>query len=205
MNAPALPHFGIALADIRAGPAVSLAPAHYQPIVAPTRQFFYTMPNTPTRILALDPTTKGFGYVIFELPFRLVAWGLANVSGDKYAGAIARFRKLLDHSQPHAVVLEDAEAPGSRRRHRVRRLIESLIALTRERGIAVYTVARSTVLDHFSKEGERATKYSIALILSRHFPELVAQLPPRRKAWMTQDERMAIFDALALAVTHASV
>jgi Holliday junction resolvasome RuvABC endonuclease subunit len=162
------------------------------------------MSHTPTRILALDPTTKGFGYVLFELPFRLVAWGLAHISGDKQAGAIARLTKLLDHSQPQAVVLEDPNAPGSLRRHRVRGLIEVLAALARERGFAVYSIARKAVVDRFSPGEKRATKYSIAQSLARLFPELAAKLPPRRKLWMSQDERMAIFDALALAVTHAS-
>lgn len=161
------------------------------------------MQHTPSRILALDPTTKGFGYVIFELPSRLVAWGLANVSGDKLAGAIARFKKLLDHTQPEAVVFEDGDAPGSLRRHRVRDLIEALVAVARERGLTVYKIARKAVLECFSSGEDRATKYSIAEELARRFPLLAEKLPPRRKAWMSQDERMGIFDALALAVAHA--
>jgi Holliday junction resolvasome RuvABC endonuclease subunit len=162
------------------------------------------MAHTPTRIFALDPTHKGFGYAVFELPFRLVEWGLARVAGDKHAGAIARFEKLLSRFRPDAVVLEDAEAPGSRRHYRVRRLIEALLKLARERGIAVNTVARSAVLACFSSADEPATKYSIARRLAEHFPELAPELPPPRKLWQSEDERMSVFDALALAVTHAS-
>jgi len=95
------------LADIRAGPRAA-APAP----VPSKKPSIFTMPHTPTRIFALDPTTKGFGYVIFELPFRLVAWGLASISGEKHSGAIARFTKLLDHSQPDALVLEDPRRPA---------------------------------------------------------------------------------------------
>jgi hypothetical protein len=163
------------------------------------------MSHIPTRILALDPTTKGFGYVILELPFRLFAWGLAHISGNKQAGALARFTKLLDHSQPQAVVLEDSNAPGALRRPRVQGLIDILSAHARERGLAVYTIARAAVLERFSSADKRATKYSIAQDLARLFPELQPKLPPRRKAWTSQDERMAIFDALALAVTHANL
>jgi hypothetical protein len=162
------------------------------------------MSHTPTRILSLDPTTKGFGYVLFELPFRLVAWGLAHISGDKKAGALLRLTKLLDTIHPEAVVFEDTNAPGSRRHYRMRSLIEALSALAREKGHAVYAVARKAVLEHFSHGEERATKYSVAQDLARLFPEIADKLPPRRKAYMSQDERMAIFDALALAVTHAS-
>jgi RNase H-fold protein (predicted Holliday junction resolvase) len=69
----------------------------------------------PNRILALDPTTKGFGYAILDLPLRLVAWGMAHVEGEKRSGAIFRFEALLDQFRPDAVVLEDTTAPGSRR------------------------------------------------------------------------------------------
>lgn len=161
------------------------------------------MPHNPTRIFALDPTTKGFGYVVFELPFRLVEWGLAHIAGDKSAGAVARFERLLNRFRPDTVVLEDAEAPGSRRQPRVRRLIEALAKLARERGIAVSTLARGAVLRCFSPVEGDATKYSIAERLAKDFPEISGLLPKPRKPWQTEDERLAIFDALALAVTFA--
>lgn len=161
------------------------------------------MANTPTRIFSLDPTTKGFGYAVFELPFRLVEWGLTRVAGDKYAGALFRFEKLLSRFRPDAVILEDAEAPGSRRQPRVRQLIDALAKLARERGIVVYTIARSKVLACFSSPESAATKQSIARNLTERFPELAERLPRPRKPWQTEDERMSIFDALALAVTHA--
>lgn len=161
------------------------------------------MPNTPTRLFALDPTTKGFGYAIFELPFRLVEWGLAHVSGEKHSGAIAQFEKFLTRFRPDALVLEDTEAPGSRRHPRVRRLIDALVKLARERGMAVHTIARSAVLKCFAPVDGIATKYSIAKRLAEHFPELAGQLPPPRKLWQSEDEHMSIFDALSLAVTSA--
>lgn len=162
------------------------------------------MPHTPNRIFALDPSNKGFGYAVFELPFRLVECGFAHVSGDKNAGATVRFEKLLIRFRPDTVVLEDAEAPGSRRHPRVRRLAETLAKLARERGIAVSTVARVAVLKCFAPADGRATKYTIAKQLSKQFPELGDCLPPPRKPWRTEDRRLAIFDAVALAVTHAT-
>ena len=162
------------------------------------------MSQNPKRVLALDPITKGFGYVIFELPFRLVEWNIAYVTGEKHAGAIARFTELINHIEPDGVVLEDVAAAGSRRRYRVRRLIESLAAYIRGRGIPVHTIARSAVARRFAPEGEAATKHAIAAQLAKSFPEIAAHLPPRRKVWQSEDERMALFDALALAVTYAS-
>jgi RNase H-fold protein (predicted Holliday junction resolvase) len=161
------------------------------------------IPIHPTRIFALDPTTKGFGYAVFELPFRLVAWGLAHVSGEKESGAIARFEALLDQFRPDVVVLEDPAAPGSRRRPRVQKLLEKLVETARERGIEVQALPRLAVIECFSSPDERATKFSITKRLAETFPELAAKMPQRRKIYQSEDERIAIFDALALAVAYA--
>lgn len=162
------------------------------------------MQDTKNRILAVDPIHKGFGYAVFEPPLHLVASGLARVEGEKHSGAITQFEKLLTDFLPNTVVLEDTEAAGSRRRHRVRRLIEALMKCARDRGIAVATVSRRAVIECFSSPEERATKYSIATWLAQAFPELAPKLPPPRKLWQSEDERLSIFDALALAVTYTS-
>jgi hypothetical protein len=160
-------------------------------------------PIDPTRIFALDPTTKGFGYAILETPFRLVDWGLAHVSGEKESGAIARFEELLDQFRPDIVILEDPSAPGSRRRPRVQKLLEKLRDTVRERGMAVHMIPRLAVIECFSSPEKRATKHSITEHLTETFPELAPKMPARRKIWQSEDERMATFDALALAVTYA--
>ena len=159
--------------------------------------------NDPTRIFALDPTTKGFGYAVLETPFRLVDWGLAYVLGEKESGAVARFEELLDQFRPDVVVLEDSAAPGSRRRPRVQKLLERLQETARECGIAVHMIPRLAVIECFSSRDKRATKYSITQHLAETFPELAAKMPKRRKIYQSEDERIATFDALALAVTYA--
>jgi hypothetical protein len=162
------------------------------------------MPHTPTRIFALDPNSKGFGYAVFELPFRLVEWGLSRTTGEKLTGALMRFEKLLTRFRPDAVVFEDVTAPGSRRRPRIRALIEALMKRARDLGIAVHTVARLAVVKCFSSADESATKYSIAKRLAQHFPDLAAKLPGPRKIYESEADRMAVFDALALAVTFVN-
>lgn len=160
-------------------------------------------PTDPTRIFAVDPTTKGFGYAVFETPFHLVDWGLAHVSGEKESGAIARFEELLDQYRPDIVILEDPRAPGSLRRPRVQKLLERLRETARERGIAVHLIPRLAVIECFSSPEKRATKFSITEHLAETFPELAPKMPKRRKVWQSEDERIATFDALALAVTYA--
>src|SRR5436305_3650451 len=115
-------------------------------------------PTDPTRIFALDPTTKGFGYAVFETPFHLVDWGLAHVAGEKESGAVARFEELLDQYRPDIVILEDPTAPGSRRRPRVQKLLEKLRDTARERGMAAHLIPRLAVIECFSSPDKRATK-----------------------------------------------
>jgi hypothetical protein len=160
-------------------------------------------PTRPNRILAIDPTTKGFGYVILDLPSHLVAWGMAHVEGEKRSGAVARFVSLLDQFRPDAVVLEDTTAQGSRRYPRVRDLLEALAKVARERGLEVHTVSRLAVIACFSSKEDQATKHSIATTLAVAYPELAEKVPKKRKTWQSEDERIAVFDALSLAVTFA--
>jgi RNase H-fold protein (predicted Holliday junction resolvase) len=160
-------------------------------------------PTQPTRILAIDPTTKGFGYAILDLPKHLVAWGMAHVKGEKRTGAIFRFEALLDQFRPDAVVLENTTVPGSRRYPRVRELLDTLGKIARERGIPVQTVSRLAVIACFSSKDEQATKHSIAKTLAVDYPQLAEKVPRKRKIYQSEDERISVFDALSLALTFA--
>jgi hypothetical protein len=45
------------------------------------------------------------------------------------------------------------------------------------------------------------TKHALAEIFAKRFPEeLASRLPPKRRLWMSEDYRMHIFDAVALAL-----
>jgi hypothetical protein len=46
-----------------------------------------------------------------------------------------------------------------------------------------------------------SNKAKTARIVAAKFPELRSRLPPERKPWMSEDYRMAIFDAAAFALT----
>jgi len=46
------------------------------------------------------------------------------------------------------------------------------------------------------------TKQEIARVVADQLPELAPRLPRVRKPWMSEDYRMAIFDAAAFALTY---
>ena len=60
-------------------------------------------------------------------------------------------------------------------------------------------MTRAQVAQHFEASG--GTKYEIAVAITRWLPELEGYLPPRRKLWFPEDERMNVFDAVSFALT----
>src|SRR6266851_5456759 len=100
-------------------------------------------PTTEKRVLAIDPTHRGFGYVIFEGPERLIDWGTRHVQGSKKRASITAAGELSGRYRPQIMVLEDMAAAGCRRRRRVRELIEDLEQLGRSRGLTVRRIAQA--------------------------------------------------------------
>ncbi len=48
-------------------------------------------------------------------------------------------------------------------------------------------------------------KYERAVEIAARFPEIGWKLPPKRKAWESEDYRMSMFSAAALAMTYRSL
>lgn len=159
--------------------------------------------NERRRILAIDPTHRGFGYVVLEAPDRLVDWGLCQVRGG--AAKVTRVLTLIRRLEPDLVVVEDARHPGCRRGQRVRDLLEAIVAAATELDVASLRIPAAEVRQSAATTGA-TNKDAAAKLLAARFPELEPLLPPRRKTWMSEDERMAIFDSagLALSVIHSS-
>src|SRR6266851_1151134 len=151
------------------------------------------------RVLAIDPTHRGFGYVIFEGPDFLLDWGVRHVEGPKNKASIAAAAELITHYHPRIMLLEDVAAKGCRRCRRVRELVEALDRYGRERGLTVRKVAQARVKRTFLPLGIR-NKNQMARFVVGRFPELARFLPPERKPWMSEDLRTAIFDAAAFAL-----
>ncbi len=151
------------------------------------------------RILAVDPTHHGFGYVVFEGRDFLVDWGVRSVSGPKNSCCVQAISHLIEHYEPDVLVLEDGSAKGCWRRRRVRDLLGELVALAALRGVRVRRVSRAKVGKTFAGLGA-SHKDRIARLIVARFPELAPRLPPERKPWKSEDTRMAIFDAAAFAL-----
>jgi hypothetical protein len=95
-------------------------------------------------------------------------------------------------------VLQNTSAGGTPRARRIRVLNEAISVLAETQGIAVSMFTRTDVRRQFSYL-DVPTKHQIAVEIAKHVPAFERLLPPIRKPWMSEDNRMGIFDAAALA------
>lgn len=151
--------------------------------------------EVPKTILAIDPTSRGFAFAVLEAPAFLVDWG-ERITPAKTGGLLRKVDDLLTHHQPAVLVVEDVAATGCRRRKRAREEINRMEQLAIARGVRVERASRLAVLRTFAPA---KSKYEVALRLAVTFPVLGDRLPRRRKAWMSEDQRMNTLDAIGFA------
>lgn len=154
------------------------------------------------RVLAVDPTSRGFGFVLLESPDKLIDWGVKEVRRDKQRLTLRKVGELIERYHPGVFVVEDFSHSASRRRARARSLIEALGKVARDLNLGVHRVSPATIRATLSEE--TATKHDIAVLLAQRFPELARCLPPQRKPWMSEHHAQAVFDAMALAIAFLS-
>ena len=152
-------------------------------------------------VLAIHPTSKGFGWVLFEGPLVPVDWGIASAKVNRNAKCMARFKKLLDQYQPSALILEKFDSDSSRRGERIRELAQIMrgFANNRDMDTSIYSRQEvSTVVTGNAK----ASRHTVARAVSERMPILQHRLPEARKLWQSEDDRQCLFDAAALGIAH---
>jgi hypothetical protein len=152
------------------------------------------------RILAVALSTRGFGFVVMEGQKTIIEFRGPRADGDKNAQSLAKIEKLLNFYRPGVLVLQDVEAKGSRRAPRIKTLNRQIKRVAEKHKIEVKLISgkqlRTLLLGN-----PKGTKQEMAEQLAKDFPdELASRLPPKRKQWKSEDSRMDIFDAVALAV-----
>jgi hypothetical protein len=157
-----------------------------------------TSPSDRARVLSIDPSCRGFGFAVFEGSRTLLDWGVARVWGKGGHAFLARIDAMIDRYQPVVIVLGRRR---SRRGVRAERQVLLIGNLASSRRIPVRFVSQEAVRETFESTG--TTKHQIAMALVRPFPELEMHLPRKRQRWTSEDERMNIFDAVAIVVACA--
>jgi hypothetical protein len=150
-------------------------------------------------ILAIDPTTRGLAYAVFEKGL-LADWGQPECRRGEGAVLLG----LLERLDVALLVLEDPDAPGAQRRPRVKALLRNLARRGEKFGVRVRKVARGKVRESWRNLGV-TNKQAMAARLGAAFPELRAFVPPPRKTFMTEDLRVKLFDVLSLLLEAVDV
>jgi hypothetical protein len=152
------------------------------------------------RILAISPSTSGFGFVVLEGTDTLADWGAKKARKNKNTWCISQADKLIGKYKPNVVVLYD-HARNPRRSERIRALNSGFVDLAKTHKLKIKLFSQEEVNQVFFSQGG-ATKYKIAKILAERLPEeLASKLPSKRQPWTSEDPRMDIFNALALTIT----
>jgi RNase H-fold protein (predicted Holliday junction resolvase) len=153
------------------------------------------------RILAIAPTTRGFGFAVLDEKDALADWGGKPVkAGNKNAQSLKKAKELIDHNRPNVLVLQDTAAKDSGRAPRIQKLTQQIVKLAKVHKVKVVLLSKEKIQKAFFADG-KGTKQALAEVLAQKFPEeLGSMVPPKRKPWMTEHPRMDVFDAVALAV-----
>lgn len=159
-----------------------------------------TTPRTYPRTLAIAPTTHGFGFAVMDGFDTLVDWGVKRARGSKNRASLQKVELLLNHYAPELVVIPDTTAGSSRRAPRIKRLNQQIERVVKEQGIqlAAFTIeaVRQTFLGH-----PKGTNHDLVLAIADRFSEeLAVRVPYRRKSWKSEDSRVDMFKAVALAL-----
>jgi len=159
------------------------------------------------RILSIAPTTRGFGYAVFEGENSLVVYGgkiVTTSKRNKNRRSLALIEKMIVQYRPDALVLYDLHAKGIHRQPRIKELHRLVVKLAKRHKLKTVTISR-TELQRLLLGDLKGTKHGVAELLAKQFPDqLASRLPPKRKCGHTEDRRMDIFDAVGLAVAFRS-
>jgi Holliday junction resolvasome RuvABC endonuclease subunit len=153
-------------------------------------------PRKHVRVLAIDPCSKGFGFAVLESTSRLVDWGVARIWGTSDNEFLARVDAIVDRYQPALIALEERRQVG--RATKAMRRAALVLGRASERHLMIARVSRESVRVLFRSSG--VAKREIAIAIAKSFPELEARVPKERKPWESEDDRMHVFDAVAIAL-----
>lgn len=147
-------------------------------------------------ILGIAPATRGFGFAILEQRGRLVAWGVARLYSPEPEEFVERLVAMMARYKVGCLCLEDP--PHPRHGRRTRSMLCDAAAAATSRGATVRGVSRERVREQLGLP-DASAKRMIAVHLAAAFDELAPLVPAPRRPWESEDRRMKIFEALALA------
>jgi hypothetical protein len=146
------------------------------------------------RILGVASTTRGFAFAVTESPCRLIDGGCRRTKSSTSV-ILAAISRILGSARPLFVAVE--RELKSRKRERGHLFQDALRSACRTSGIMVIDIDSSR-LDRLAGK-PRSTKWDIAAAAVRRCADYAHKLPPRPKPWHSEDERISVLVAFAVA------
>ncbi|MCA1530462.1 hypothetical protein [Bradyrhizobium yuanmingense] len=160
-----------------------------------------TNDNRSALVLSIYLNTRGFAFIVFEGRLSPYDWGIREMRGPRKAnGCLLRISQIIDRYAPDVLLTQDTSEQGTRRARWISKLNGSIAELAKDRGIPVFAYSRAQVRTAFDEYGGPPTKQTLAELIAKHIPAFEQYVPPPRKPWMSEDRRMGLFDAAALAL-----
>lgn len=157
----------------------------------------YSKDHKYARILAIDPTYRGFAFALMESSGRLIEWGKTEIHVRKHKVFLDRISQLLLSRQPRWLAVEDCSNTG--RHERAQILISKMVDQARWLDVRRSLISRDETRSILGLPAE-ATKYDIAVAIAGRMPELRNVLPDPRKLGDSENDWMNVFDAVGLAL-----
>src|SRR5690348_7737170 len=128
-------------------------------------------PRAEGPVVGVHPTSRGFGWIVFESPLAPVDWGMASAKTGRNARLMARFERILERYHQAVLVLEEFEGSHTKRVTRIQHLCRSMLHLAACKGIDTPVYGRDVIRTCFASVGA-VTRYEIAQAIAQHLPML---------------------------------
>ena len=149
--------------------------------------------------LVLYPNTFGVGFVICEGPKEILDYGIKKVNSISHYKYMKKIKWLIEYCKPDIVLLLDYKARKLSKRQK--NIIDAILQLGRSENLAIKAYSRAQIKQVFASFNVK-TKYEIAMLILKWYPELKDKAPHKRLPWMAEHYQMGVFDAFALMLTH---
>lgn len=151
-------------------------------------------------VLSIYLNTRGFSFIVFEGPLSPFDWGIREARGSlKGAQCLTRITNVIEQHLPDILVVQDTSEQGTRRAQWIGDLNQAVCRLGQQRNIPVFAYSRDQIRSAFEGYG-CPNKQCLAELIAKYIPAFERYVPPPRKPWMSEDSRMGLFDAAALAL-----
>jgi hypothetical protein len=142
-----------------------------------------------TRTLALDLHPRSFGYAVLENA-ELLDWGLRKWPSRQLKTAGRKIGRLVNFWQPMRLLIREG-AP--------RREYEVAQAVARKANVPVLDVRRAVVQGAF-RSSKPLSRFDIAQLISRRYPDLRPRLAAKRKLTQNEPFQLRMFNAAAVGM-----